>query len=226
MNTTTHASLATYYRWHARIYDCTRWAFLFGRRTLIHRAAYRVVLTARILEIGCGTGMKLVALAERFPEAQITGLDFSEDMLDRARSKVQRYGSRMVLLHRSYDAPVAEGKFDLVVFSYSLSMMNPGCDEVLRLCKVDLGYTGVVAIVDFNASPWAWFRRWMGVNHVRMEGQILHALRQNFRNQHPALNGTLAVGIGHAHGVVPNRQLVKQNIVTELTRRESRLVLT
>jgi S-adenosylmethionine-diacylgycerolhomoserine-N-methlytransferase len=38
----------------------------------------------------------------------------------------------------------------------------------------------VVAVVDFHESRWAWFRRWMGVNHVRMEGQILQALLEGF----------------------------------------------
>ena len=175
-------SVAAYYRWHAGIYDLTRWAFLFGRRPLIHKAAYRLARPARVLEIGCGTGDNLVELAKRFPEAQITGLDLSRDMLDRARVKVQRYGSRVVLMHRAYDAPVADGSnFDLIVLSYSLSMINPGYDAVLQICKSDLSATGLVAVVDFHQSRWAWFRRWMGVNHVRMEGQVLDELRKYFQ---------------------------------------------
>ncbi|MEI6676157.1 MAG: class I SAM-dependent methyltransferase [Verrucomicrobiota bacterium] len=184
MNTThrNQDSLATYYRWHAGMYDLTRWAFLFGRNPLIHKAAYRLVRPARILEIGCGTGNNLVELAQQFPDAQIIGLDLSQDMLDRARVKVQRYGSRMRLMHRAYDAPVAEGsKFDLIVLSYSLSMINPGYDEVLQICKSDLSATGLVAVVDFHESRWGWFRRWMAVNHVRMEGHVLDELRKHFQ---------------------------------------------
>jgi S-adenosylmethionine-diacylgycerolhomoserine-N-methlytransferase len=175
-------SLAGYYRWHARIYDITRWAFLFGRRKLVLRAASQVVMPQRILEIGCGTGSNLVELAEAFPKAQIVGLDLSLDMLDRARAKVKRFGPRVALLHRAYDAPVAVGdKFDLIVFSYSLSMINPGYDEVLDICRGDLSPRGTVAVVDFHETRWAWFRRWMGVNHVRMEGQILDHLRRHFQ---------------------------------------------
>jgi len=176
------SSLASYYRWHARIYDLTRWAFLFGRGKLIRSAASQISMPTRILEIGCGTGKNLVELAERFPKAQIIGLDLSRDMLDRARVKAKHYGSRIGLLHRPYDAPVAVGaKFDLIVMSYSLSMINPGFDEVLRLCREDLSERGMVAVVDFHKSRWDWFRRWMGVNHVRMEGQILDLLRQHFQ---------------------------------------------
>jgi len=175
-------SLTSYYRWHAQIYDLTRWAFLFGRRKLIHRAASQVIMPERILEIGCGTGKNLVELAECFPKAQIIGLDLSQDMLDRARPKLQRYGPRVGLMHQAYEAPIAIGaKFDLIVFSYSLSMINPGYDKVLDICKQDLSDRGTVAIVDFHESRWDWFRRWMGVNHVRMEGQVLEHLRTRFQ---------------------------------------------
>lgn len=176
------SSLASYYRWHAQIYDLTRWAFLFGRNKLVRSAASQIAMPRRILEIGCGTGKNLVDLAERFPKAQIIGLDLSKDMLDRARTKVRAYGSRIGLLQRPYDAPVAIGeKFDLIVMSYSLSMINPGFEAVLKHCRQDLSERGMVAVVDFHQSRWGWFRRWMGMNHVRMEGQILDLLRLSFQ---------------------------------------------
>lgn len=175
-------SLTGYYRWHARIYDITRWAFLFGRSRLVQRASVLMPQPERILEIGCGTGRNLVQLAEAFPKAQITGLDLSQDMLDRARPKLARYGSRVTLLHQAYEAPVAtEGRYDLIVLSYSLSMINPGFDEVLRICQADLSERGLVAVADFHETRWGWFRRWMGVNHVRMEGQVLDCLRRHYQ---------------------------------------------
>jgi S-adenosylmethionine-diacylgycerolhomoserine-N-methlytransferase len=173
--------LAGYYRWHASIYDHTRWAFLFGRPALVRRVAAHLAMPQRILEIGCGTGSNLLTLAHHFPKARILGLDLSRDMLDRARAKVRHLGGRVGLLHRAYDAPVAVGGgFDLIVLSYSLSMMNPGYEEVLRLCCEDLGARGLIAVVDFHETRHAWFRRWMGLHHVRMEGQVLHALKEGF----------------------------------------------
>jgi S-adenosylmethionine-diacylgycerolhomoserine-N-methlytransferase len=177
-----HHPLSAYYRWHAGIYDLTRWAFLFGRQSLVHSVSQHMMMPQRILEIGCGTGSNLVALAARFPKAQVIGLDLSRDMLDRARAKVRPYGSRVGLIHRAYDAPVALGpKFDLIVCSYSLSMINPGYDEVLRISRHDLSSRGLIAVADFHSSPFAWFRRWMGVNHVRMEGQVLATLEQHYQ---------------------------------------------
>ncbi len=188
------SSLRGYYRWHAKFYDITRWAFLFGRNDLIETVAAQVKSPARILEIGCGTGKNLVALAEAFPGARITGLDLSADMLDRARAKSAPFADRVDLLHRPYDGPVADegGKFDLIVISYALSMINPGYDEVIQRCRGDLGDAGVIAVVDFHETRWTWFRKWMGVNHVRMEGQILAQLDAGYE--------AVVRRIGHGYG--------------------------
>jgi len=171
------ANLQGYYRWHAQIYDLTRWTYLFGRTALIRRAAEHFS-PQRILEVGCGTGKNLAQLARRFPDAEIVGLDLSAEMLSKARKKLAVYGPRASLLHRIYDAPVCAGEpFDLIVFSYCLSMMNPGYAEVLSFCGEDLSSRGRIALVDFHDTRSAWFRSWMGLNHVRMDGQILAALQ-------------------------------------------------
>jgi len=188
------SSLRRYYRWHAKFYDLTRWAFLFGRRGVIEAAASQIESPTHILEVGCGTGKNLVALAEAFPNARITGLDLSQDMLDRARVKVAHLGDRVELLHQSYDHPVAgkDEKFDLILISYALSMINPGYEEVVALCRTDLRPGGAIAVVDFHETRWTWFQRWMAVNHVRMEGQILNQLGNRFE--------TLTCRIGSAYG--------------------------
>ncbi|MBY0504087.1 MAG: class I SAM-dependent methyltransferase [Bryobacteraceae bacterium] len=160
-------SLRAYYRWHAHIYDFTRWAFLFGRRALIQQAARRRA-PRRILEIGCGTGTNLLALTRLFPQAEIVGIDLSEDMLAKARRKVPS----ATLISGAYVAPRGQ-PFDLIVLSYCLTMINPGFDHVTAICQQDLSAGGEIAVVDFHESRVAWFRRWMGVNHVRMEGQVL-----------------------------------------------------
>lgn len=167
-----------YYRWHAHIYDATRWAFLFGRRSLIIMAAKRI-RPRRILEVGCGTGVNLVQLARTFPEANVVGLDLSAAMLAKARTKVGMYGSRVRLLQCQYDSPISRGDpFDLIVFSYCLTMINPGFADILRISLQDLAPQGYLAVVDFHETSFVSFGRWMGLNHVRMEGQVLAALQE------------------------------------------------
>ncbi|HQC71300.1 MAG TPA: class I SAM-dependent methyltransferase [Candidatus Competibacteraceae bacterium] len=179
--TTTEQTLARYYRLHARLYDATRWSFLFGRSDLQARIA-ALRSPQRILEIGCGTGRNLARLAHCFPAAQLIGLDLSADMLARARTHLRQHRSRVILRQQIYSQPLAPAPgFDLIVLSYCLSMINPGWEQVIRSARQDLMADGLMAVVDFHDTRWPAFRRWMAVNHVRMEGQLLPELQTHFQ---------------------------------------------
>ena len=128
-------AITRYYRLHARIYDLTRWTFLWGREALVREIAASCTPT-RILEVGCGTGKNLVQLGRAFPRARLWGLDLSGDMLAMARKKLQDLAPRLTLIQAAYDRPVGEAHpFDLVVFSYALSMFNPGWEEALTAAQ-------------------------------------------------------------------------------------------
>lgn len=43
------------------------------------------VTAHRIVDLGCGTGHLTVRLAERWPDAEVTGIDSSDEMIERAR---------------------------------------------------------------------------------------------------------------------------------------------
>ncbi len=168
-----------YYRWQSKIYDATRWSFLFGRSLVLKKTA-ALARPARILEIGCGTGRNLVELARLFPEARLSGLDVSADMLELTRKKLLADSARVELLRQPYQEAIRPGGFDLIVCSYALSMFNPGWEQAIESACADLAPGGVFALVDFHDSRHAWFRRWMSVNHVRMEGHLLPYLQSRF----------------------------------------------
>jgi len=168
-----------YYRWQSIIYDSTRWSFLFGRSALLQQVS-RQTAPKRILEIGCGTGRNLAEIARRFPHAELCGLDVSADMLALTEKKLAPVADRVSLLRQRYDAPVQAGGFDLVLCSYALTMFNPGWQEALRCAALDLAPGGLFALVDFHHSRHPWFRRWMGVNHVRMDGHLQPELQRLF----------------------------------------------
>ena len=195
-------SLQGYYALHARIYDATRWTFLFGRERILRRSA-QIADPKRILEVGCGTGRNLKSLRKIFPKADITGVDLSGDMLKIARRKTDG----VKLIQQAYEAPLS-GNFDLVLFSYALSMFNPGWENAIRAAKADLSPGGLLAIVDFSHTSSSIFRRWMSVNHVRMEGQLWPKSRACFE---PIVDETRAAYAGIWHygmfiGQVRSRQ--------------------
>ena len=187
------STIERYYRLHSKIYDATRWTFLFGRSAVLREAA-AVAKPRRILEVGCGTGKNLVHLCRLFPQAEVTGVDLSATMLEVARRKTARLGSRVQVLHGAYGpAWPIDRACDLILFSYALSMFNPGFDEAIATAHRDLATGGHIAVVDFHDTRLAVFERWMGVNHVRMNGQLQPLLAARFQARtnrlHPAYGG-------------------------------------
>ena len=172
--------LERYYRFQSSIYDATRWLFLFGRAGILDRLAEASPSPHHIVEIGCGTGHNLCRLARRFPGARITGIDLSPDMLAIARRKTVCFGDRVVL-KQAIQRDRLEAGCDGVLFSYSLSMMNPGWEEVLDSALQALVSGGVLAAVDFHATPLGVFRAHMEQHHVRMEGHLLPMLEARLR---------------------------------------------
>ncbi len=170
-----------YYRWHARLYDATRWSFLFGRQALVRDMA-AFCQPRRILEVGCGTGGNLVKLHKLFPRASLCGVDISPHMLRVAGRKLRSRNVSPELLRQPYRHPLSpRNPFDLIVFSYCLSMINPGWEQALQAASRDLGADGWIAVVDFHASASARFKKWMALNHVRLEEHLLPSLEAHFQ---------------------------------------------
>jgi tRNA (cmo5U34)-methyltransferase len=73
----------------------------------------------RIIDLGCGTGTVSAQIMEAFPNAQITCLDLSENMIAMARAKLARYPlvNYIVSDFESYDF---SGGYDAVVSSLAL----------------------------------------------------------------------------------------------------------
>jgi len=142
------------YRRQRYIYDATRKFYLLGRDATIAELGARA--NDGVLEIGCGTGRNLVRIARRFPEAQLFGLDVSEEMLTSARAAIARAGleTRVRVAQgdaASFDAVRLFGRaaFERALISYALSMIPPW-REALAEAVDALTPGGSLHIVDFG----------------------------------------------------------------------------
>jgi S-adenosylmethionine-diacylgycerolhomoserine-N-methlytransferase len=175
-----NSRMQNYYQLQSRIYDLTRWTFLFGRKEIIRRLPFDRNAAVSILEVGCGTGFNLRRLAAHFPNAKLTGLDVSEDMLQIARKNLKN--KNVELFHGPYQKGDSSfsGKVDAILFSYSLTMINPQWKDLIQQAYEDLNPGGIVALVDFHNSPLPFFKRHMGNHHVRMDSHLLPELKETF----------------------------------------------
>ena len=159
--------------WETRIGPHHLWA--------LELALADVPSPGRILDLGTGTGVVARALAERYPEAEVVGIDLSPGMIEEARRALPPELADRVRFEvgdaSDLASPAAE--FDLVV----LSNMIPFFDELSRITaaggslvlsfsrgdetpiwvpferlSVELGRRGFAEFAEFSAPPARAFR--------------------------------------------------------------------
>ena len=94
----------------------------------------------RVLDLACGTGILTLAIAKRYPESQVIGVDITEGYLDVARRKAGLLHSKNVQFIRQWAEEFIAGElFDSITSSYlakyadlphlvrnSVAMLKPG----------------------------------------------------------------------------------------------------
>ena len=72
----------------------------------------------RLLDLGCGTGLEFERLFEKFPDMDVTGIDLSQEMLNKLADKYQ--SKKLRLICGSYFDLDFGGLYDYVLSTYSL----------------------------------------------------------------------------------------------------------
>jgi len=175
------------YRHTRHIYDLTRKPYLLGRDRLI--ADLGLEAGGSVLEMGCGTGRNLIAVARAYPQAELYGFDISEEMLKTARTAVglAGLGDRIQLRQgdaAAFDAAAVFGQaaFDRVYVSYALSMIPPWRAALARgLALTHSG--GRFSVVDFGFCeglgrvPRALLHGWLTLFHVTPRAELEDELK-------------------------------------------------
>ncbi|HEY1709412.1 MAG TPA: class I SAM-dependent methyltransferase [Rhizomicrobium sp.] len=184
------------YRRQRYIYDFTRKYYLLGRDRLIREMSLSD--GAAVLEVGCGTARNLIAVAKRWPTAQLYGLDASSEMLRTASQSLEKTAltNRAVLRQGYAEAltPALFGRdkpFDAIIFSYSLSMI-PDWNQALVAASNALSPDGQIHVVDFgdlggSGLSRAVLRRWLAIFHVEPREELLRTLEARVNREKTSL---------------------------------------
>lgn len=140
--THTEDKVKKYYHWRAGNYDAGS-SFEIEHHLEAIRLA-EIQEGQRILDVACGTGRATLDLAKAVGTGgQVDALDLSEDMLGRARAKLERAGlDKRVEFKQgnARDLPYPDGTFDILYNGYMFDLIpidgfSPILKEFIRVLK-------------------------------------------------------------------------------------------
>jgi SAM-dependent methyltransferase len=111
---------------------------------------------ARVADVGCGSGVALLTLADAFPHSHFEGYDPSEHAIDRAQHKLEEGDLTNVTLHRAGAADLpTEPTFDLVLALDCLHDM-PHPAKALAAIRRSIKDDGTLLVKDIRSGvTWA-----------------------------------------------------------------------
>ena len=116
---------------------------------------------SKILDVCAGTGMMSLALAREIKECQITGIDFSEGMLEKGASNLRKYREKERIELRwgnASELDFPDNSFDCAVMAFSLRNVD-SIPEVLQEMKRIVKKGGLVVNLDISKPDNSFFRQ-------------------------------------------------------------------
>jgi methyltransferase-like protein len=117
-----------------------------------------LVTAARILELGCGNGINLVAIAQSLPQADCLGIDYSARQIAEGQKIIQAVGLNNIVLKQLdiLDMDDSWGQFDYIIIHGVYSWVTPRVQhKLLSICQHHLVVNGI-AYISYNTYP-GWY---------------------------------------------------------------------
>lgn len=174
-------------------HEFIRWSESYDRSILqwllfgpSHRALIRRIHAvvgdkpARILDVGCGTGVFAAKIREALPNTRVWGIDLVSDMLTKGAERWKRHAKHVQPVQGDSERlPFAAGSFDIVTCANSFHHYPHQDRAVAEMHRV-LAPGGRLMIIDgYRDALWGWFIYDVCVAGV--EGEVHHASARRFR---------------------------------------------
>jgi ubiquinone/menaquinone biosynthesis C-methylase UbiE len=107
---------------------------------------------AKVADVGCGAGGRLIALAERYPNSQFHGYDISSVAIELANKNLAASGLKNLRFHNAEHDPLpGDASFDLVTFGDVVhDLAHPVA--VLTAARKALKPDGTMLVIDVAAG--------------------------------------------------------------------------
>lgn len=180
-------------------------AAIVQRRTAEDIAERTLLLSSKkaaILELGCGTGLLTAQLVKHYPDAAITAVDFSANMLKYAKSRLTlkppfwqvwsaaKSSVRWVQAD-AYCLPFEDASFDLIVSNFMLQWCQD-LDKVFAEMRRVVRPGGAILFSTFGPDTLKELRQaWLCV-----EGDVAHQRFNEFIDMHDLGDALIRNGFG------------------------------
>ncbi|MEO2054804.1 MAG: class I SAM-dependent methyltransferase [Nitrospira sp.] len=113
------------------------------------RILAQITAPRRVLDLACGTGILTFAIAQKYPECRVIGVDITKGYLDVARLKAEALGFRNVdFVHSPAEEYLIDAFFDTITTSYLPKYAD--LPLLIRNCRRMIAPEGTLLMHDFT----------------------------------------------------------------------------
>ena len=120
--------------------------FRVGTDGVLLGALCQVENAQKILEVGTGTGLISLMLAQRNPNAEITALDLNEDAVKLAQENFKNalFSERLNVFHQDFKTFESQKEYDFVVCNPPFFEENNSVKDILARQQVELTFRNLI----------------------------------------------------------------------------------